>query len=58
MFLFPISKGRKARLLVVIAKRPYDHNELTKKVLNHSSKLKEGMNYYSSTKKNPIAIMT
>jgi hypothetical protein len=25
----------------VSAKRPYDHNELTKKVLNHSSKLKE-----------------
>lgn len=41
MFLFPISKGRKARLLVVIAKRPYDHDELTKKVLNHTSKPKE-----------------
>jgi hypothetical protein len=41
VFLFPISKGRKTRLLVVSAKRPYDHNELTKKVLNYSSKLKE-----------------
>lgn len=57
MFLFPISKGRKARLLVVIAKRPYDHNELTKKVPNHASKLKECY-YHSPTKKNPIAIMT
>jgi hypothetical protein len=41
VFLFPISKGRKTRLLVVSAKRPYDHNELTKKVLNYSCKLKE-----------------
>ena len=41
MFLFPISKDRKARLLVVIAKRPYDHNELTKKAPYHASKLKE-----------------
>ena len=41
VFLFPISKGRKARILAIILKPPYNHDEITKKVLGYASKMKD-----------------
>ena len=41
VFLFPIGKSRKLRLLAAAVKRPYDHDQIAKKILVKVSKMKE-----------------
>ena len=40
MFLFPLGKSRKLRILAVAVKQPYSHEEITKKILGGLNKLK------------------
>jgi hypothetical protein len=41
MFLFPMSKGRKLRIMAVAVKQPYDHMEIVVKVMSHLSRMKD-----------------
>ena len=41
VFLFPIGKSRKLKLLAAAVKRPYDHDQIAKKILVKVSKMKE-----------------
>jgi hypothetical protein len=40
MFLFPLGKGRKLKLLAVAVKRPYEHDQIAKKVLGRLSRIR------------------
>ena len=40
MFLFPLGKGRKLKLLAVAVKRPYEHDQIARKVLGRLSKIR------------------
>lgn len=41
VFLFPIGKSRKLKLLAVALKRPYDHDLIVEKIIGRMSKLQE-----------------
>ena len=41
VFLFPVGKSRKLRLLAAAVKRPYDHDQIAKKILGRISKMKD-----------------
>ena len=41
VFLFPVSKGKKMKILAVMAKRPYSHEGVAGKVLAHLAKTKD-----------------
>ena len=41
VFLFPIGRSRRLKLLAVALKRPYDHDLIARKILAKISKLKE-----------------
>ena len=41
MFLFPMGKSRKLRVLAVAVKEPYDHEDIVDRVLMHMSKAKD-----------------
>lgn len=41
MFLFPMNKGRKLKIMAVAVKQPYDHKEIVDKVMGHLSKMKD-----------------
>ena len=40
VFLFPIGKTRRMKLLAAALKRPYDHEQVTRKILARVAKLK------------------
>lgn len=40
LFLFPIGKSRKLKLLAVAVKKPYEHDEIARRVLGRLSKLR------------------
>ena len=41
MFLFPMNRGRKLRIMAVAAKQPYDHKEIVDKVMSHLSRTRD-----------------
>ncbi|HEX2013685.1 MAG TPA: hypothetical protein VLA68_00520 [Nitrososphaera sp.] len=41
VFLFPLGKSRKLRVLAVAVKRPYDHEMIAKKVLSHVTRIRD-----------------
>ncbi|HKU48832.1 MAG TPA: hypothetical protein VJP79_02680 [Nitrososphaera sp.] len=41
IFLFPIGRARKLKLLAAAVKRPYNHDLIAKKILNKISKMKD-----------------
>jgi hypothetical protein len=41
VFLFPVGKSRKLKLVAVAVKRPYDHDQIAKKILGKLSRLKD-----------------
>jgi hypothetical protein len=41
VFLFPMGKSRRLKLMAVALKRPYDHDQITKKILARHAKLKD-----------------
>lgn len=41
MFLFPVGKSRKLRVMAVAVKQPYDHENIVDKVAMHVSKMKD-----------------
>jgi hypothetical protein len=41
MFLFPMSKGRKLRIMAVAVKQPYDHEDIVDKVMSHLNRIKD-----------------
>ncbi|HLG36760.1 MAG TPA: hypothetical protein VI338_01385 [Nitrososphaera sp.] len=41
VFLFPVGKSRKLKLLAVAVKRPYDHDQIAKKILGKLSRMKD-----------------
>jgi hypothetical protein len=41
MFLFPMNRSRKLKIMAVAVKQPYDHKEIVDKVMGHLSKMKD-----------------
>jgi hypothetical protein len=41
VFLFPVGKSRKLKLLAAAVKRPYDHEQIARKILGRISRMKE-----------------
>lgn len=41
MFLFPMSRGRKLRIMAVAAKQPYDHEDIVEKITNYLNGAKD-----------------
>lgn len=41
MFLFPLGKNRKLRLVAVAVKQPYDHEDIVDRVMMQISKMKD-----------------
>ena len=41
MFLFPVGKSRKLRVMAVAIKQPYDHENIVNKVAMHVSNMKD-----------------
>ena len=41
MFLFPMGKSRKLRIMAVAVKQPYDHEDIVDKVMTHMSRMKD-----------------
>jgi hypothetical protein len=41
VFLFPMGKSRRLKLMAVALKRPYDHDQITRKILARLAKLKD-----------------
>lgn len=41
MFLFPMSRGRKLKIMAVAVKQPYDHEDIVDRVMMHMSKMKD-----------------
>lgn len=41
MFLFPMGKSRKLRLMAVAVKQPYDHEDIVDRVMMQISKMKD-----------------
>jgi hypothetical protein len=41
VFLFPVGKSRKLKLLAAAVKRPYDHDLIAKKILGRVSRMKD-----------------
>jgi len=41
MFLFPVSNGRKLRIMAVAVKQPYIHEDIVDRVMTHIAKMKD-----------------
>src|SRR6185436_6030781 len=41
MFLFPMGRSRKLRVMAVAVKQPYDHEDIVDRVMMHMSKMKD-----------------
>ena len=41
VFLFPVGKSRKLKLLAAAVKRPYDHDQIAKMILGRITKIKD-----------------
>ena len=41
MFLFPMGRSRKLRVMAVAVKQPYDHEDIVDRIMMHMSKMKD-----------------
>jgi hypothetical protein len=41
IFLFPMSRGRKLRIMAVAVKQPYDHEDIVDRIMMRISKMKD-----------------
>jgi len=41
MFLFPVSNGRKLRIMAVAVKQPYIHEDIVDRVMTHIANMKD-----------------